>query len=539
MSNNVQNLDRDDLLKYSCIIATIETNQQGIPTSSDSKLLSAIEIEADNSSSDKSLISDSVRIDDDNMHDLGTETSPPVKAVENIPAPENFSCELSGMEQEIKQKRQKSTSESLEIIEPNDGDQIDNVVVSDSPISINRKTGCGESLTITGASTSEDETRKEVEEEEECNPVIFTVGQISNPTKQETVGGSTPVSDSLEIIEPPVEDKREEIVGQTNSDPDCGDSLTIINDVEVSTSTEESRLEAEEESSDSVIFIVGQSTNPAKQTAVERAEVYPNDLNMPSRQSLVEKEDISNDEMEISDERPERHTPISLSQKSIEFIEETSRDCMITSVKPGNVQYVEIKLGPVQNKAHEVSSRPDYVMPCETPSDMKQDENKTESTDTFSNIFFPNPSKRISSQYLNPEQPKRLSLESLNPEQPKRLSLQSLNPEQPKRLSLQSLNSPQPDKNKEPEKKRVSLKPAGPAVTGFKIPACFKMDAQPSSSRITVVSDSDDSEPKKESESEGEMLLMHFSLIQLVLGTIIISVSPLISISLSMYNVYL
>ena len=49
--------------------------------------------------------------------------------------------------------------------------------------------------------------------------------------------------------------------------------------------------------------------------------------------------------------------PISFSQKSIEFMDELSNECMITSVKPANVQYVEVSLD-ATSKDHDKTSKP-------------------------------------------------------------------------------------------------------------------------------------------------------------------------------------
>ena len=183
-------------------------------------------------------------------------------------------------------------------------------------------------------------------------------------------------------------------------------------------------------------------------------------------------EELSGDCMETCNGSSEKCDPISLSQQSVEFIDETSHDCMITSVKPSNVQYVEITLGSAKTDISQLSLSKDHMNKSDhlTKSDKLPDTFQNADTTEVTNICDP---------------PATLS-----------------SPKQPKRATLQSLSSPKTESDEKPDsgKRRLSLKAAPGAV---RIPACFKMDAQPTSSLITISDSEEEIDPKEESESEG------------------------------------
>ena len=250
---------------------------------------------------------------------------------------------------------------------------------------------------------------------------------------------ATTTSDSLEIIEP-------------------NNGLAEINDAPLLSKDNSDSGAVTDESEDMI--------KPDKALDQSKELVETGDDKTGSTTHPDGREELSGDCMEICNGSSEKGDVIPLSQQSVEFIDETSHDCMITSVKPSNVQYVEIKLGSAKSDNSHSSPSKDHV----TRSDKLPD--------TFQNAD----STGVTNICDHPA--------TLSPPQP------------PKRVTLQSLSLPKTESDDKPDsgKRRLSLKAAPGAV---KIPACFKMDAQPGSSLITISDSEDEIEPKEESESEG------------------------------------
>ncbi|KAL5269308.1 hypothetical protein ACHWQZ_G002951 [Mnemiopsis leidyi] len=363
----------DEILKFSCIIASVDEQQSNLPdVSAPSSVVPPAEAgEEFKPSCDESMSTDST--DNDKQCDSGLTVQP----VENLAATQNDSVESLEVEQDSEQKREaRLTSDSLEIIEPNE----------------------------------------RAAESEDVRLPSFDHSASDSSTKP---GTASP------------------------SDNDSSKNSS------------------------------GESVEPATSSTDDTAREQPKQLSKTTDTSMgstkhsnkVQDEDLSADSVEIREEESQQDRPFSLSQQSVEFIEETSRDCMITSVKPGNVQYVEIKLGSVKGTPKFSSSKDHKTQSDKLP--------ETEQNDLTTEKETP-----ISDPTVKPSPPKP-----------------------PKRVTLQSFGSSttENDKKLDSGKKRLGLKAATEAV---RIPDCFKMDVQPSSSFITISDSDDEMEPKEESESE-------------------------------------